>query len=1284
MKFTPQQQQAIAARGNVLVSAGAGTGKTRTLVERCLNLLLAETPPVSLDEILLVTFTEAAAAEMRQRIRLRIEAELAHTPDHAHLEKQLALFDTAPIGTLHGFCLKLVRQHFYELSLDPQLAVLPEEEARLLADETLDRIFQTHYAGDDALAAAVQGLVQTQGRGWDKPVRALVFKLHHYTQTLPDPAGWFRGQIEMFESPEPAQWREWFSEALAEWKESSLVFLQPRTAGNELAAKAVALLLGGDASSPKGECRASAARFGDEGVAATLLAGLLAVPATCPYGKKGKLLDPLADFFGEAEFLFSLVNPANDNDPLTDDWNWSRTHMQALLRVAEDFSREFAEAKRELGALDFHDLEQHTLRLLWDSATKQPTATAHAWRKKLRFIFVDEYQDINAAQDKIIEALSRDSKVAAGVPPAVNGGILPPGRALELTATSASSNGDLSALPFPPCETPATTLGNRFLVGDVKQSIYRFRLANPHIFQNYAETWIGDRGLMIPLSENFRSRAGVLDFANSLFTLLMRREAGGLTYDEQAMLRFGAPTERQALGVAAGQPRVELQLRLKGGEPEPEPDAASDLAELEDANQEAQLVALRLRDLKNEGHQVWDEAAKVFREVEWSDMAVLLRSPGPKADIFAKEFSRLGVPLLVARGGFFASLEISDLLSLLRVLDNPLQDLPVLAVLHSPLVGLRVEELSAIRLAAAKVPFWTALLRWHENAKAESGKPKAESDPQVSRVTCHAADTFEKVDVFLRRFRRWRRLVRQVSLSRCLESVLRETHYAEGLLTLPRGEQRRANVQRWLNLAQQFDQFQRQGLFRFLRFVEAQQAAELEPEVAAVTGENAVRLMSIHQSKGLEFPVVVVANLGKNFNVSDLNADILLDENFGLCPRIKPPETDRRYPSLPHWLARRRQKNESLGEELRLLYVAVTRARDTLILTASLTEKKFAEQWQEADGSGPAGLLTARSFADWLGLWFAENCVAESAPDSGAGKQDGAHGVARPTNHAGQTELVRWEIFDSSRLVTAETAPTGDALDATAFATDLDGWQALEQRLSRKYPFAAASEQAAKVSVSTLRREAAELADEEAEAWPKKTFKLQPSKSKAGRNKKSAADIGTAHHKFLQLVALDQPGDAAALEREADRLLRTGALSAEQIQALDFSAVAAFWQSELGRAICARPEDVRRELAFTARFSLAEICSVTGRPAKEGLADEFVVVQGVADLAVIGEKEIWLVDFKTDDVSRDQLAGHLKKYQPQLQLYALALARIHGKPVTQCWLYFLSPQTAVPVRWEGD
>ncbi|MFO1487059.1 MAG: UvrD-helicase domain-containing protein [Verrucomicrobiota bacterium] len=1184
MKFTEQQQQAIAARGNVLVVAGAGTGKTRTLVERCLELLLTEKPPLAIDQILMVTFTEAAAAEMRQRIRARLEQELATAPRRVDLEQQLALFDAAHIGTLHGFCFKLIRQHFHELELDPQLAVMAEEETRLLADEILDEILQAHYAGDSALAAAVQELIQSQSRGWDQPVRTLVMKLHHYTQTLANPGGWFDDQIRRFESPEPAAWREWFNVAVAEWKQESIAFLQPMSAESPLAGSALKAL----AQLP--------GKFSAEEVEA-LLERVNQIPAECPHGKKKYFHDPMEQVFDEAKFLSSLLPGGAGQDPLTEDWDWSRPHLLALLRLAREFAGKFAESKRELGAVDFHDLEQHTLRLLWDRHTGQPTAVAQEWRRKLRFVFVDEYQDINAAQDQIIAALSGDGPAA-----------------------------------------------NRFLVGDVKQSIYRFRLANPRIFQNYAATWRGENGRAIPLTENFRSHEGILQFANSLFGRILRPEAGGLAYDAEAQLRFGAPQERAALGMSANaEPRVELQLRFKDqdaeepSEPDEEP---SGLAELEEANREARLVALRLRELHAARHPVWDEAAKQFRPVEWGDMAVLLRAPGKKADVFAREFSLLGVPLEVARGGFFETQEISDLLSLLKLLDNPLQDVPALAVLHSPLVGLNVEELARLRLAAAKVPFWTAMLRWRDVTRA---KRSPEASP---------AGTLAKVELFLQRHAGWRRLVRQSSLSRCLEAVLTDTHYAEGLLTQPRGEQRHANVQRLLGLAQRFDQFQRQGLFRFLRFIQAQQAAELEPDVASVSAGQAVRLMSIHQSKGLEFPVVVVANLAAKFNRTDLNSAIILDEDLGLCPKIRPPHTGRNYPSLPHWLAARRQKRELLGEELRLLYVAATRARDTLILTASLTRKQFDERWNvSTDGES---ILKAGSFADWIRIWFAENCAGR-------------------TSHP----LLRWsEVVDEAVSSTSAATPA-EAWRAEDFTADAATWTALRGRLTWQYPFIAASERTAKVSVSALRREAM-AADEEAAPM---TF--PPKRPGRRRSEASAADIGTAHHKFLQLTALNRTGDRRALEAEAERLVAAGELTPEEIAVLDFAALAKFWQSELGRQLAAQPERVRRELPFTARFSLAELSEITGKAVEPGLVGEFVVVQGVADVAVLLDQELWLVDFKTDDITADELTERVRTYRPQLHLYASALSRIYGRPV-RGWLYFLALGETVAVFPSAD
>ncbi len=852
--LTPSQRQAVTARGNVLVMAGAGTGKTYTLVERCLHCLCEEQPPTSLEELLVVTFTEAAAAEMRRRLREQLEEKLRAEPDEPRWAEQLALFDTAHIGTLHGFCLKLVREHFHELGLDPQLAVLDAGEARLLADETLDEELQEHYSGQNELAEAVQKLIQIYGGGRDQTIRQLVLRLHHYAQTRPDADGWLTRQIERFASPVPDEWRGWLLDGIQAWRDEWLPVLEnlgtpasgtARFKRDELRAVPEA---GAPSNNEKAAELANVLRRLPENFSRADAAGILgqinSADGNWPVKRKIALRKPLEKFFADAAFLHSLAPVENGRDPLVEDWEWVRGHMDALLRLTQNFSARFAARKLNDGVLDFHDLEQFALKLLWDFAANQPTSVAGRWRQKIRFVFVDEYQDINAAQDKIIQALSRDS---FGVPPL--GG----------------------KRPKPP-EGGTPNEGNRFLVGDVKQSIYRFRLADPKIFRDYAQSWRGNNGQTISLAENFRSREGLLNFVNSVFEPLMREEIGGVRYDAEARLQFGAPDHRAELSVAKeASPRAELLLRFKRGRNDVETGDDSgddDLADLQETEKEARLLARRLKQLEAGKHKIWDADKKGFRPAEWRDMAVLLRAPSGKAEIYAKEFQRAGVPLVVERGGFYDSGEILDLLSLLQLLDNPLQDVPAIAVLRSPLAGLSLDELAQIRLAAKGMHFWTALNRWRDVTRDGDHVTGLEA----------TAETFSKVDKFLKDFSRWRQLARQASLSQCLESMLGETHYAEWLLARPRGAQRRANVERFLGLAQKFDEFQRQGLFRFLKFIEAQREAEVEPEIAEVADENAVRLMSIHQSKGLEFPIVAVADLAKPFNTQDLRGEIIFDE----------------------------------------------------------------------------------------------------------------------------------------------------------------------------------------------------------------------------------------------------------------------------------------------------------------------------------------------------------------------------------------------------------------------
>ncbi len=607
----PSQRQAVAARGNVLVMAGAGTGKTKTLVARCLDCL--EVERVSLDSLLVVTFTEAAAAGMRQRLRVALEQKTAAAPAEEHWPRQLALFDVAHIGTLHSFCLRLVREHFHELGLDPQLSIMDEGEARQLANEIIAEQFAAHYAGEDEFSVAFQALIAEHGNGRDDQIRQIVLRLHHYSQAQPDAVGWLATHAAQFSAAAPADWLAWLMQALRDWRATWLATLENLAAENKKAAELLAILK----RLPENFSRIAAAE--------TLADLLVCYQGEWPKGKTA-LRKPLDPLFDEASFLHPLTAVKNGNDPLTEDWHWVRHHLQTLLQLAREFGELFADRKRNEAVLDFHDLEQFALKLLWDFPANKASPIAAVWRDKLRFVFVDEYQDINAAQDRIIAALAGEGPAA-----------------------------------------------NRFLVGDVKQSIYRFRLADPKIFRDYARDWHGPTGQTIPLSENFRSRPGLLAFVNSVFSLIMRPEIGGVAYDEAAQLRPGLP-ENPDRDTA---PRVELLLRKKIKPGEVSDD--DELADVEESALEARLVARRLKELVATGHQIRDAAS--FRPAKYSDLAVLLRSPRGKSEVYAREFERLGVPLTVARGGFFQSAEILDLLCLLQLLDNPLQDVPCIAVL---------------------------------------------------------------------------------------------------------------------------------------------------------------------------------------------------------------------------------------------------------------------------------------------------------------------------------------------------------------------------------------------------------------------------------------------------------------------------------------------------------------------------------------------------------------------------------------------------------------------------
>ena len=1148
----------------------------------------------------MVTFTEAAAAEMRERIRHKLrEAADAAAPDtdDAHrLAEQLALLDHAPISTLHSFCLDLVRRNFHALGLDPACVVLDEAQTKPLLHTVLNELFLGHYERQTTHATAVRELIRTYGRGSDDGIRHLVVKIHRYTQSLAAPAEWFAAQTVLFTDESPGAWRAMFLQAVREWAQlwkTALAESAEESTNIAASHRAVSLLAANNPTFDQ---------------AAEVIASVVgADEAEWMRGTKTKLRKPLEGFFESAKFLHDLAK--NDGVALAEDWRWSREPMLTLLRLAQEFSAAFTQAKRELGGIDFADQEQFALQLLWN-ADGQPTDVARACREKYRFVFVDECQDINAAQDAILRAVSREGKAA-----------------------------------------------NRFLVGDVKQSIYRFRLTNPRIFQLYQKEWSatsGEAGQSLSLTENFRSAEGLIRFINPLFRALMRPVIGGLSYDAAAELQFGNPAGRGELAHDPAQtPRVRLHIITKdeaagNGDTEAGEDEGQtkDTPDLQATEREARLVAAQLKALKISQHQVWCRKLNKFCDVEYSDMVVLLRATSGRTEMFAKAFHQAGVPLLAGRAGFLAAQEVADVLNLLRLLDNPLQDLPLLAVLRSPFVGLSAEELVQLRVAERTGLLWTALNKFTIYDLRFTSEPHG------------------KLATFLEQFHRWRELIRHSSLTHCVEMALIETHYESLLLADERGAERVGNVRRLIEMARRFDPFQREGLFRFLEFISEQEEAEVNHQPAEVANENAVRVMTIHASKGLEFPVVVLAGLGGRFNWRDLSSDILLNEDTGLSPKILPPGTRSRYPSIAHWRATQLERRDTLGEELRLLYVAMTRARDTLLLVGTSSKKDEIERWQNSTPITDHALLKANAYLDWLRMWF------------GNATQPGDWSSA----NAGANELLSWQFHAANAIDDISDnldAEENSSLIASPTVEQLDE---LKQRIAVGYAHESAVTEPAKTTVTAIRRRVADEMDDEARKLFQSQASSMRSEVRSQRSAKlSAAEVGIAHHAFQQFVVIARTATELDLRNEAEQMRETGVLSEEQFAALDFVALTGFWQSDVGVALRKLPASaINREMPFTARLCGEELKTLHALGSSSALAaDDFIVVQGQVDLAVLLPEEIWLLDFKTDDVAEEALAAKVKQYSPQLEVYARVLEKIYNRPVTRCWLHFLRAQKTV-------
>lgn len=1152
-KPTDAQRTAITNRGGaLLVAAAAGSGKTRVLTERLVSYINDTEQPRSIEDFLVITYTRAAASELRSRIGDELASLSAAAPNSKRLRRETALVQRAEIGTIHSFCSKTLREHSHLVGLTPDFAIADEERAialrRLALERTLEKAYESAEPGFLALADSV-------GAGKDdKRLSELLLTLHDRLQSHARPEDWCNEQLTaLAQHPEDAGKSPWSFEILEEARQEAAYRLGQLE----------------DALALMSECLPiQAAYFASFSDSCDSLRAFIAASARGWEAARNALpiayprLKPLRNC-PDAELAEELKNRraackkaterlerelSRSEAQLSEEMRKTAPAMAALLKLALEFDACYSAEKRRRGLVDYPDLEHMTARLLTDREGK-PTETALNISRRYAEVMVDEYQDVSRVQELIIRAVS--------------GG------------------------------------GQRlFMVGDVKQSIYRFRLADPGIFiekylsyKDAADAKPGEPRRVF-LRESFRSRPEVVDAVNAVFSSIMSERLGELRYDENARLAAAFPYEG-----SVPPPELTLVTLPDTGDDEQRPDKTAI---------EARYVAAKIRELVDSGLRISDSAGA--RPLAYGDIAILLRSANLTGGVYRRELTLAGVPVEAGGGvGFFEAPETSVLLSLLAVIDNPRQDVPLIAVLRSELFGFTPDELGAVRAAEKNGDFWLAL--------------------------CTRAEEDEKCRAFLDTLSSLRDYARDAELGALLVRIYESLDIAALCRALPDGTRRRANLDMLRELAREFEASGWRGLHRFMLWLDSQKQRGRErsaPQDAA----GGVRIMSIHSSKGLEFPVVFLCDTNRQFNMQDTRQSVLVHPELGLGPKLTDTQRGVEYPTTARRALARRIERETLSEELRLLYVAMTRAKERLFITCAAKDPDALIAKLEPIAQSPVHpqeLLVMRCPAQWL--------IA-------AALADGQEHIV--------IDIAEAEDAEPPALELPEREIKADASDAECY-------ERLISALGWRYPHEAAQSLPSKITATELKG----LIEPDAEAQP-----LLPRRERAFRApvlepEAAGADAlrrGTATHQALRYIDFAAASAVGGVEAEIKRLAVCGKLSESEAAITDVRGIERLIGSELGRRILAARE-IMRELPFT--LLCASELIYPDVPGEE------LLLQGVVDLCLREEDGLVVIDYKTDRVTGDELRTRARRYAPQLRTYTHAMHRLTGLPIKAAALYFL-------------
>ena len=1238
VSWTTEQQQVIDLRNrNILVSAAAGSGKTAVLVERIVKIITDKNHPVDIDHLLIVTFTNAAAAEMRERIGNAIEKALDEQPGNEHLLRQLTLIHNAQITTIDSFCLYVVRNHFHEINLEPNFRIGDEGELKLLREDVLGRVLEQNYEEpSEAFSDFVEGYAS--GRT-DAALNEMILQLYEFSRSYPWPEKWLDSFVGIYriENREELDRAEW----LAPLTQNIRFVLKDC---EQLLRQALAVTQQDDGPDMYEKAVRSDLEKYESLSKLTSFCELSGALSDIKYDRlassRGFEGDP-----DKLELVKSLREQAKDvvkklcrqyffcsPEMMIGQLERTEPMLEEVVRLTKQFADEFAAAKRRKNLVDFHDVEHFALQILVDEETEKAKKTAEEFRDTFEEIMIDEYQDSNEVQETLLCSISREER------------------------------GE----------------NNIFMVGDVKQSIYRFRLARPELFMKKYDSYSLEESTTqrIDLHKNFRSRAEVLTCTNDIFYKIMVRSLGNVEYDAEAALYPGA-----SYPVSAD---FTPEILLAGSN-----DELLEDTELSDKKTlEAKIVAEEIRHLMKT-QPVTDKATGELRAARYSDIVILLRSLSGWADSLVEVLNGNGIPAhTVSSTGYFSTVEVQTVLSMLRLLDNPRQDIPMAAVLRSPMAGLTDEELAVLRLEDGSVPFHEAVLELAEGLYEEDGQ-KEISDSEADRKQGRNADektenhieitAHRKLLKFYKKYKQLRQLVPDTPIHELIEIILRETGYGHYVAAMPAGNRRTANLNMLLEKAAAYEKTSYKGLFHFVRYIDELQKYDVDFGEADMVGENedVVRIMSIHKSKGLEFPIVIVSGMGKNFNKQDTRSKMVLHPELGIGLDYMDGKKRIKSPTIAKKAIAKQIDLENLGEELRVLYVALTRAKEKLILTGTLKDapEKLEFFRQQANLSKaadrPLSYLTREGASGYLD-WILPAVLS--------------YGDKYPVRIVEAAELVLDEV--ENQLEQNEDL-TERIEEIEAADTQLVGQ--LKQRFSQRYPYQTDILRKNKYSVSELKhramREKFEAEQEETipafleePVTPTIPLFIQREESVEQETANRGALRGTAVHRVMECYDF---ASEKSVHEQMEAMEKEEKITADMRALVREQTVADFVSSETGKrmALAQRGGALYREKPFVMGFTeeelerygfgagaqmieneaqtenaQQEIMSENVSQENHMHEEDLTLIQGIIDVFWIEDDGITVLDYKTDRV--DTAQELIDRYATQLKLYADALERV--------------------------